>query len=60
MLSFFSLQRGYRVEVDKQPFMIPLDRVDIACARNANEVRNEVGEILPNNMGFFCFFMFDA
>ncbi|XP_063070235.1 nebulin isoform X5 [Engraulis encrasicolus] len=33
--------RGYRVEVDKQPFMIPLDRVDIACARNANEVRNE-------------------
>lgn len=38
---FFS-QRGYRVKLDEQKYTVPVDRVDLACAKNAAEVLNEV------------------
>lgn len=41
-LAFFILQRGYRLKLDQQPFTTPHDRVDMACAKNAAEVLNEV------------------
>lgn len=36
------LQRGYRVKLDEQKFIVPTDRVDLVCAKNAAEVLNEV------------------
>ncbi len=36
------LQRGYRIKLDEQQFTVPADRVDMACARNAAKVLNEV------------------
>lgn len=36
------LQRGYRLKLDAQEFTVPADRVDMACARNAAQVLNEV------------------
>ncbi|PWA28448.1 hypothetical protein CCH79_00015920 [Gambusia affinis] len=33
--------RGYRVKLDKQQYTVPIDRVDLACAKNAAEVLNE-------------------
>lgn len=43
VLVFFFLQRGYRVKLDEQKFIVPTDRVDLLCAKNAAEVLNEVG-----------------
>ncbi|KAI4876854.1 hypothetical protein NFI96_011088 [Prochilodus magdalenae] len=34
-------ERGYRVKLDEQKYTIPLDRVDILCAKNAAKVLNE-------------------
>ncbi|XP_036065594.1 nebulin isoform X10 [Oryzias melastigma] len=34
--------RGYRVQLDRQPFMVPSDRMDIVRAKNAASVLNEV------------------
>ncbi|XP_029689943.1 nebulin isoform X7 [Takifugu rubripes] len=34
--------RGYRVELDKQQFTVPVDRVDMVCAKNAAQVLDEV------------------
>nr|XP_046260999.1 nebulin isoform X26 [Scatophagus argus] len=33
--------RGYRVKLDEQKFIVPTDRVDMVCAKNAAEVLNE-------------------
>ncbi|KAM7406869.1 hypothetical protein PAMA_002863 [Pampus argenteus] len=33
--------RGYRVKLDRQQFMVPADRVDMVCAKNAADVLNE-------------------
>nr|XP_024661312.1 nebulin isoform X21 [Maylandia zebra] len=33
--------RGYRIKLDKQQFMVPADRIDLVRARNAAEVLNE-------------------
>uniref|UniRef100_A0A673A5R0 Nebulin n=1 Tax=Sphaeramia orbicularis TaxID=375764 RepID=A0A673A5R0_9TELE len=33
--------RGYRVKLDEQKYIVPTDRVDIVCAKNAAEVLNE-------------------
>ncbi|XP_078795270.1 nebulin isoform X13 [Oryzias latipes] len=33
--------RGYRIQLDKQPFTIPSDRMDIVRAKNAADVLNE-------------------
>ncbi|XP_070771377.1 nebulin [Enoplosus armatus] len=33
--------RGYRVKLDEQKFIVPTDRVDLVCAKNAAEVLNE-------------------
>ncbi|XP_028847822.1 nebulin isoform X4 [Denticeps clupeoides] len=33
--------RGYRVKLDQQKFTLPIDRVDIVCAKNAAAVLNE-------------------
>ncbi|XP_067460505.1 nebulin isoform X2 [Thunnus thynnus] len=34
--------RGYRVKLDEQKFIVPADRVDLACAKHAADVLNEV------------------
>lgn len=39
---FFYLQRGYRIKLDDQKFIVPTDRVDLVCAKNAADVLNEV------------------
>lgn len=39
---YFFLQRGYRVKLDEQKFIVPTDRVDLICAKNAADVLNEV------------------
>lgn len=41
-------KRGYRVEVDKQEFTVPVDRVDMVCAKNAAQVLDEV-RLSPSN-----------
>ncbi|XP_049905271.1 nebulin isoform X20 [Epinephelus moara] len=33
--------RGYRVKLDDQKFVVPTDRVDLVCAKNAADVLNE-------------------
>ncbi|KAI1899323.1 hypothetical protein AGOR_G00060610 [Albula goreensis] len=33
--------RGYRVKLDEQKFIAPVDRMDMVCAKNAAEVLNE-------------------
>ncbi|KAL0963985.1 hypothetical protein UPYG_G00316080 [Umbra pygmaea] len=33
--------RGYRVKLDEQKFVAPVDRVDMVCAKNAADVLNE-------------------
>ncbi|KAM9850923.1 nebulin [Aulostomus maculatus] len=33
--------RGYRVKLDEQKFIVPTDRVDMVCAKNAADVLNE-------------------
>uniref|UniRef100_UPI0037E9BF77 nebulin isoform X1 n=1 Tax=Semicossyphus pulcher TaxID=241346 RepID=UPI0037E9BF77 len=33
--------RGYRVKLDEQKFIVPVDRVDMVCAKNAAAVLNE-------------------
>ncbi|XP_037542718.1 nebulin isoform X2 [Nematolebias whitei] len=33
--------RGYRVKLDEQKYTVPVDRVDLACAKNAADVLNE-------------------
>ncbi|KAM9342293.1 nebulin [Pholidichthys leucotaenia] len=33
--------RGYRVKLDEQNFIVPSDRVDLVCAKNAADVLNE-------------------
>lgn len=39
--TYFS-QRGYRVKLDEQKYTVPVDRVDLVCAKGAAEVLNEV------------------
>ncbi|XP_040912851.1 nebulin isoform X2 [Toxotes jaculatrix] len=34
-------ERGYRVKLDEQKFIVPNDRVDLVCAKNAADVLNE-------------------
>ncbi|TSM68907.1 Nebulin [Bagarius yarrelli] len=34
-------ERGYRVKLDEQKYTIPIDRVDMVCAKNAANVLNE-------------------
>ncbi|KAG7467209.1 hypothetical protein MATL_G00150970 [Megalops atlanticus] len=34
--------RGYRVKLDEQKFVAPVDRVDLVCAKNAAEVLNDL------------------
>ncbi|XP_036396839.1 nebulin-like isoform X3 [Megalops cyprinoides] len=34
--------RGYRVKLDEQKFVAPVDRVDLVCAKNAAEVLNDI------------------
>ncbi|XP_047193250.1 nebulin isoform X8 [Scophthalmus maximus] len=34
-------ERGYRVKLDQQKFIVPTDRVDMVCAKNAANVLNE-------------------
>ncbi|XP_034550527.1 nebulin [Notolabrus celidotus] len=34
-------ERGYRVKLDEQKFIVPTDRVDMICAKNAADVLNE-------------------
>ncbi|XP_075336119.1 nebulin isoform X5 [Odontesthes bonariensis] len=34
-------ERGYRVKLDDQKFIVPIDRVDMVCAKNAADVLNE-------------------
>ena len=41
----YCFQRGYRVKLDEQKFIVPTDRVDLVCAKNAAEVLNEVRRI---------------
>ncbi|XP_041662383.1 nebulin isoform X3 [Cheilinus undulatus] len=33
--------KGYRVKLDEQKYIVPTDRVDIVCAKNAADVLNE-------------------
>ncbi|CAN9498499.1 unnamed protein product [Ophioblennius macclurei] len=33
--------RGYRVKLDEQKYIVPYDRVDLVCAKNAAEALNE-------------------
>ncbi|XP_075887068.1 nebulin isoform X3 [Nelusetta ayraudi] len=33
--------RGYRVKLDDQKFIVPTDRIDLVCAKNAADVLNE-------------------
>ncbi|XP_074551161.1 nebulin [Halichoeres trimaculatus] len=34
-------ERGYRVKLDEQKFIVPTDRVDLVCAKNAADVLDE-------------------
>ncbi|CAJ1079111.1 nebulin isoform X9 [Xyrichtys novacula] len=34
-------ERGYRVKLDEQKYIVPTDRVDLICAKNAADVLNE-------------------
>lgn len=49
----FYLQRGYRVKLDEQKFIVPTDRVDLVCAKNAADVLNEVS-FTPSHCDIFC------